>query len=101
MVSRFEWLKQELAEVSIEFTLSKEAADEAVTQWELAVTFLTSFMQSTTPHDTIVKDKLDNEVDDEVNNEVNNEINDEEGEIEEYINYSGLSSIVYSIEGVI
>jgi len=60
-------------------------------------------MQSTTPQDAINvnKDELDDKVDNEVDNKVDNEVNNEEGEIEEYIDYSGLSTIVHSIEGTI
>jgi hypothetical protein len=60
-------------------------------------------MQSITPQDAINvdEDELDNEVDNEVDDEVDNEVNDKEGEIEEYIDYSGLSTIVHSIKGAI
>ena len=60
-------------------------------------------MQSITPQDAINvnKDELDNKVNDEVNNKVDDEVNNEEGEIEEYIDYSGLSTTVHSIKGAI
>ena len=60
-------------------------------------------MQFTIPQDAINvnEDELDNKVNNEVNNEVNNKVDDKEGEIKEYIDYSGLSTIVYSIKGAI